>query len=230
MSVVDKMTQLHVLRVFLGPDGHGGNLLGVVLSGADVPSARRQEIARSRDLPEIVFVDNPRSGRMTIHTPSRELSFAGHPMVGTGWLLRQQGHDLSELQPSAGAVPSWDEDGLSWIRSQTSWAPQFPIRQYADSTELEALFVPPSGNDFFYGWAWLDESAGIVRSRAFIAGDPPREENATSRAAVVLSTQLNRPLDVRQGPGSRILTRPGTNGSISIGGRVALEDVEIVPT
>src|SRR5687767_1848156 len=50
-------TTLHTLLVFLGPGGAGGNPLGVVLDGGDVPPAERQAVAADLGFSETVFVD-----------------------------------------------------------------------------------------------------------------------------------------------------------------------------
>ena len=41
------MTTLQVLRVFVGPDGRGGNPLGVFLDGVAIPPERRQDRANN---------------------------------------------------------------------------------------------------------------------------------------------------------------------------------------
>ena len=51
------MTDLHVLRVFIGPDGRGGNPLGVFLDGAAIAPDRRQAVAAELGFSETVFVD-----------------------------------------------------------------------------------------------------------------------------------------------------------------------------
>jgi trans-2,3-dihydro-3-hydroxyanthranilate isomerase len=71
-----------------------GNPLAVVLDGEGLDDARMQAIAREFNLSETVFVgppENPRhSARLRIFTPRHELSFAGHPTVGTAVLLALQ--------------------------------------------------------------------------------------------------------------------------------------------
>jgi PhzF family phenazine biosynthesis protein len=81
------MATLHVLRVFTAADGEWGNPLGVFLDGAEVPGERRQSVATELGYSETVFVDDAASGAMRIFTPGIELEFAGHPTVGTAWLL-----------------------------------------------------------------------------------------------------------------------------------------------
>ena len=100
------MTQLRVLKVFTGPDGRGGNPLGVVLDGSAVPPERRQAVAAALGFSETVFVDDAASGRIHIFTPGSELAFAGHPTVGTGRLLRALGIGGDVLRPPAGDVLS----------------------------------------------------------------------------------------------------------------------------
>jgi len=222
------MTDLYVLRVFVGPDGAGGNALGVVLDGPAIPSSERQAIAAALGFSETVFVDDAAAGRLAIFTPAAELPFAGHPLVGTGWLLRHQGVSVPVLRPAAGEVPAWEDEGLSWITGRAEWAPDMAIRQYADPAEVEALPVHGPEAGFVYAWAWADEVAGRVRSRAFAGHLGIPEDEATGAAAVRLTALLGRPLDIRQGVGSRILGRPADGpgkDSVSIGGRVALVEV-----
>ena len=96
------MATLHVLRVFTGPDGSAGNPLGVFVNGAEVPGGLRQQIATDLGFSETVFVDDVTTGRLQIFTPADELPFAGHPLVGTAWLLRENGHPVDMLVPPPG--------------------------------------------------------------------------------------------------------------------------------
>jgi predicted PhzF superfamily epimerase YddE/YHI9 len=51
------------------------------------------------------------------------------------------------------------------------------------------------------------------------------EDEATGSAATKLCVQLGRPIDIRQGRGSRILARPGDDGLVEIGGLSVEDDV-----
>lgn len=82
------MAELHVLRVFCDDEGRHGNPLGVVLDGAAVPAGERQRVAAVLGFSETVFVDDRVGGALRIFTPKVELPLAGHPLVGTSWLLR----------------------------------------------------------------------------------------------------------------------------------------------
>jgi trans-2,3-dihydro-3-hydroxyanthranilate isomerase len=72
-----------------------GNPLAVVLDGDDLTTEQMQTIAREFNLSETTFpVHTDTAGadyRLRIFTPAAELPFAGHPSVGTAWLLAQLG-------------------------------------------------------------------------------------------------------------------------------------------
>ncbi|MGE0419479.1 MAG: PhzF family phenazine biosynthesis protein [Acetobacteraceae bacterium] len=69
----------------------GGNPLGVVPDARGLTDLQMQAIAREFNLSETTFVlppDNPmHHARVRIFTPATELPFAGHPNVGTGYVL-----------------------------------------------------------------------------------------------------------------------------------------------
>ncbi|MEZ0066335.1 putative PhzF superfamily epimerase YddE/YHI9 [Streptacidiphilus sp. MAP12-20] len=221
------MSDLHVLKVFCGPGGNAGNLLGVVLDGGAHPErAERQALAMELQFSETVFVDDAAEGRVDIYTPGARLLFAGHPLVGTGWLLRREGFVVETLRPEAGDVPAWEAGEFSWIRGRAAWAAGRRTKQYGSVAEVDALGVPPLGTGWLYAWAWADEAAGGVRTRGFPGrGDGIEEDEATGAAAVVLTEELQRPLNIRQGVGSQILTRPRPDGVVDVGGRVVAHEV-----
>ena len=216
------MTELHVLRVFTGPDGRGGNPLGVFLDGARIPSDRRQAVAIDLGFSETVFVDDPQEGAIRIFTPGRELPFAGHPTVGTAWLFRESGAPSTVLRPPAGDVPFRHDAERTWVRARPEWVHPIRIEQLASAAEVEGARGGAMGDPGRYIWAWIDEGAGELRSRYFATDVGILEDEATGAAAVVMGGLLRRPITIRQGVGSEILVRPGDDGTIEIGGRVEL--------
>src|SRR3989440_5976203 len=72
-----------------------GNPLAVVLDADGLSTAQMQAIARETNLSETTFVLPPEKGehaaKVRIFTPQVELPFAGHPTVGTGWVLLDEG-------------------------------------------------------------------------------------------------------------------------------------------
>jgi trans-2,3-dihydro-3-hydroxyanthranilate isomerase len=72
-----------------------GNPLAVVLDGDDLSTSQMQAIAREFNLSETTFpvaATSPEAAyRLRIFTPVAELPFAGHPSVGTAWVMRSLG-------------------------------------------------------------------------------------------------------------------------------------------
>jgi predicted PhzF superfamily epimerase YddE/YHI9 len=213
------VTVLHVLRVFLGRSGGGGNPLGVFVDGASIPKKRRQAVAADLGFSETVFVDDAATGRIAIFTPATELPFAGHPTVGTSWLLDRLGKPVDALHPPAGEVRTWRDGELTWIRARAEWAVPFRIVEYATAGEVDALAPPQMGDPGFYAWAWLDPSSGEIRARSFPTEYGIAEDEATGLAGVLMGARIGRPLTIRQGRGSELHVRPGPGGTVEVGGR-----------
>jgi predicted PhzF superfamily epimerase YddE/YHI9 len=214
-------TTLHTLRVFLGPDGAGGNPLGVVLDGAAFPPAARQAVAADLGFSETVFVDDPATGALQIFTPAVELPLAGHPLVGTSWLLAHTGRPVETLRPPAGDVPTWIEGGLTWIRARREWAQLYDVERLGTPADVDA-FAVPGGDAMVAVWAWEDEASGRVRARVFPNGIGIEEDEATGAAALQLGGLIGRDVVIRQGEGSELHARPGDDGTVAVGGRVEL--------
>jgi predicted PhzF superfamily epimerase YddE/YHI9 len=215
------MPTIHMLRVFCSDDGSGGNPLGVFPDGAEVAPELRQAVAADLGLSEVVFVDDAQRGEIRIFTPAVELDFAGHPSVGTAWLL----DGVDALRVPAGELAVRRDGENVYVAARPEWGPPWEFAQLGSAGEVEALDGPPEGHDLTMAWAWLDEGIGTVRARAFPVRIGIAEDEATGSAATKLCALLGRPIDIRQGRGSRILTRPGHDGLVEIGGRSVEDDV-----
>jgi trans-2,3-dihydro-3-hydroxyanthranilate isomerase len=73
----------------------GGNPLAVFLDGRGLSDGEMQAIAMEMNLSETTFIlppdDATHAARVRIFTTSAELPFAGHPTIGTSWVLRDRG-------------------------------------------------------------------------------------------------------------------------------------------
>jgi predicted PhzF superfamily epimerase YddE/YHI9 len=214
---------LHLVRVFCGDDGSGGNPLGVFLDGPEVPPEARQRVAAELGFSETVFVDDASRGEVRIFTPAVELEFAGHPVVGTAWLLAEHSTPVETLRVPAGEAAVRYEGGAAFVAGRPEWGPPWELEQLGSAAEVDALDGPPGGHDLVSTWGWLDEAAGIVRARVFGERVGVLEDEATGSAAVRLCAALGRDLDIRQGRGSRILARPLADGWVEIGGGCVLD-------
>ena len=203
---------VRVLRVFTDSSGASGNPLGVVRDAAEISHARRQAIASELGYSETVFVE--RDTHLQIFTPAVELPFAGHPMVGTAWLLREP-----VLHAPAGDVATRVQGDRAWVLARAAWCPPFERRRLATPADVEAFAAPASGT--LHVWAWSDEARGRIRARVFAPDLGVPEDPATGSATVALCAALDRAITVEQGPGCVIEAEPLGDGLIELGGRVA---------
>ena len=86
-----------------------GNQLAVFTDAREIPEAQLQKLAKEMRLPETVYVYPPEKDghvKVRIFTPGAELPFAGHPVLGTAFVL---GGPLQlveiKLETGAGTVP-----------------------------------------------------------------------------------------------------------------------------
>jgi predicted PhzF superfamily epimerase YddE/YHI9 len=219
------MPELHVLRVFTGEDGSGGNPLGVFLDGGQVPPAERQAVAADLGFSETVFVDDAESGLIHIFTPTVELPFAGHPTVGTAWLIARERGAVAMLRPPAGDVLARVEGPNASVTADPGWAPPFEWEHLPAPADVDALEGPHDGHDAIGYWSWLDQDAGRIRARVFPLRYGIAEDEATGAAAILLCAQIGREIEIRQGRGSLLRARPGPGLSVELGGRVELDEV-----
>jgi len=220
--------RIHVLKVFVGEDGRGGNPLGVFLDGGAVPEDRRQDVAADLGFSETVFVDDPESGELRIFTPATELPFAGHPLVGTAWLLAREGYEAPVLRPPAGPIPYSTSGGYTYVVGRPEWAPAFEHVELTSPTEVEALAGPPESHDLVGVWAWEEKGTG-VRVRVFAPRLGVEEDEATGAYAVRLCALLGEEIEIHQGEGSLIVARPEPDGGVRIGGKVELVEEREYP-
>jgi predicted PhzF superfamily epimerase YddE/YHI9 len=222
------VAELHVLRVFTNDEGEWGNPLGVFLDGVHLPEVERQPLAAELGFSETVFVEDRARGSIRIHTPEVELPFAGHPAVGTAWLLARKGMPVGVLHPPAGGVAVRVESDTAFIEAQPEWVAPFEYRRHDSPASVRGLSaVEEKANA--YAWAWIDEAAGTIRARSFVPEAGIAEDEATGSAALALCAQLARPIVVHQGRGSVIHCRPTADGRVEVGGKVTLDGVREHP-
>ena len=106
-----------------------GNPLAVFPDGSGIDGPTMQKIAREFNLSETVFILPPTQAecavRLRIFTPTRELPFAGHPTIGTAFVLLSEGlvppaSERFVLEEGVGPVPIRIEPGeppLIWLRT-----------------------------------------------------------------------------------------------------------------
>ncbi|MGB8647683.1 MAG: PhzF family phenazine biosynthesis isomerase, partial [Anaerolineae bacterium] len=83
----------YILDVF-AESKYAGNQLAVVRDAADLSTDEMQQIAREMHFSETTFIlsDQPRNGGydVRIFTVETEMPFAGHPTLGTAFLIQRE--------------------------------------------------------------------------------------------------------------------------------------------
>ena len=135
----------------------GGNPLAVVLDADQLETSQMQAIAREFNYSETTFVMRPddpaNTARVRIFTPVTEVPFAGHPNVGTAYVLASL-DDRGErpagfvFEEKAGLVPvsiRWNGYAVDSVQlsapQMLSLGSQFSAAQIAQCLSLEASDV-----------------------------------------------------------------------------------------
>ena len=86
--------QVRIVDVFT-EKALAGNQLAVVLDGKGLTAKLMQRIARELNFSETTFIlppDDPaHAAKVRIFAPTVEMPFAGHPTIGTAWVLADEG-------------------------------------------------------------------------------------------------------------------------------------------
>jgi trans-2,3-dihydro-3-hydroxyanthranilate isomerase len=120
----------------------GGNPLAVFPDARGLSDAEMQALAKEFNLSETTFVlppDNPaNTARVRIFTPAVEMPFAGHPNVGTGFVLADRARDgVLRFEEIAGLVEvRIERDAAGAVAQAVIAAPQ-PLTLGAEFTPVQ---------------------------------------------------------------------------------------------
>jgi len=149
----------------------GGNQLAVFHDGQGLTDEQMQAIAREMNFSETTFVlppgDPSADARVRIFTPWRELPFAGHPVVGTSFVLaRQRGTTDLRLELGIGTIGVQADrgDGILGGATMEQPIPTFEPAPNGDPSVLAGLLgldasdivgetpaeIGSAGNPFLY--------------------------------------------------------------------------------
>ncbi len=144
----------HIVDVF-AEQSYAGNPLAVVTHADDLSTETMQRIALETNYSETTFVNAlPEADggyRVRLFTPAREIAFAGHPILGTAWVIRQHVAKASgpvRLNLAVGQVP------VSFERTaegdEAAWFLAPPVTSGASCTReamANALGIAPGDID-----------------------------------------------------------------------------------
>lgn len=126
--------RFYIVDVF-AEQPYSGNQLAVVVGENALPDETMQKLAAEMNYSETTFVSPAPEAdggfRVRIYTPAREIAFAGHPILGTAWVLRNQilpdAYGPVRLNLALGQVPVTFE--VSAEGKEVAWFLAPPVTQ-----------------------------------------------------------------------------------------------------
>jgi trans-2,3-dihydro-3-hydroxyanthranilate isomerase len=153
-----------------------GNQLAVFTDARDLDELTMQDLALEFGFSEIVFVLPPRESgtvRIRIFTPGKEIPFAGHPCIGTAFVLGAPLQlDVIALETGSGIVPvalERDESGRIVFGRMTQPVPTVTGYERADEmfaalgVESSELPVEVYDNGLRYAYVVLPSKEDVAR-------------------------------------------------------------------
>lgn len=133
---------------------YAGNQLAVFLDAQNLSSEEMQQMAREINFAESTFITKldreNNKAEIRIFTPSQEMQFAGHPIIGTSWVIINKIFDNPpaeiKLEVPIGPIAIHQSQGLIWLKAAQ---PKFwDIFSKQDITKFSNLTVSDFENQF----------------------------------------------------------------------------------
>jgi len=104
---------------------YAGNQLAVFMDAENLSTAQMQQMAREINFAESTFVTKldkaNNKAEIRIFTPAHEMQFAGHPIIGTSWVLMNKIFENSpneiKLEVPIGPISINKSDDLIWLKA-----------------------------------------------------------------------------------------------------------------
>jgi trans-2,3-dihydro-3-hydroxyanthranilate isomerase len=150
----------------------GGNPLAVFPEARGISDQRMQQVARELNLSETVFVlpaeDSRHTRRLRIFTPGTELPFAGHPTVGTAFVLAA----IGEIPLAGAETRIVFEEGVGPVPVLIQAEDGKPVFSQLTAAKLPEVGPPPPSIRDLAGMLSL-EPADLLDVDDGISGDKP---------------------------------------------------------
>lgn len=168
----------------------GGNPVAVVRDGSGLDAATMQRVAREMNLSETVFVLPPRlpehTRRLRIFTPAAEVPFAGHPTLGTAFVLAS----IGEIPLEGDTTRIVFEEGVGPVPVTIEAQGHRPVRTQLTAAKPPELGPPPPPAEAVADCISLEPEALVEAPRSASCGLPflfvaVRDRAALARARVI---------------------------------------------
>lgn len=124
---------------------YAGNQLAVFMNAEALKTTEMQQIATEINFAESTFVtsidEKKNAVAIKIFTPAHEMKFAGHPIIGTSWVLLnkvfEKNANTLELQVPIGGIKVKQENDLIWLKAaQPEFFDVFKKEEFAKFSTL----------------------------------------------------------------------------------------------
>ncbi len=140
--------QFYITDVFT-KNKYKGNQLATVILEEELPTSKMQEIAREFNFSESTFVLRPQINAtnfdVRIFTPAEEIPFAGHPTLGTAYLMWQyyngKNDSIITLSEPVGEIPVDTSSDTLWMTQKKA-----TFGEFLTSKDASALLDIPIGS------------------------------------------------------------------------------------
>ncbi|MGA9892562.1 MAG: PhzF family phenazine biosynthesis protein [Xanthobacteraceae bacterium] len=182
----------------------GGNPLAVVVDARGLASAQMQAIAAEFNLAETTFVlppqDPANTAQVRIFTPRAEMPFAGHPNVGTAFVLAAEGKAAKApmvFEEKAGLVRlDLIEEGGAVVGAKLK--PPQPLQRgaaiapdlVADACSLDAADIETAGHAPCVASCGTPFVFAALKTRAALAKAQPRRDVFASHVKADVATGI----------------------------------------
>ena len=150
------MTRRYFISEVFSDGAYSGNQLATIIDTEGLDTAEMQQIARAFNFAETTFYSGGSEADgfdVRIFTPVTELPFAGHPTLGTAFLIREHivQFDTPQLVLNLQVGPinvKFDPDGVIWMRQNApEFGEVFDRERVApmiglDASSLDSRFAP----------------------------------------------------------------------------------------
>lgn len=125
---------------------YAGNQLAIFLDADNLSAVKMQKIAAEINFAESTFVTKMNTdeakAEIRIFTPAKEMQFAGHPIIGTSWILMNKVFNTNSqsctITVPIGPIPVHQSEDLVWLQAaQPEFFDVFSNEDFASFSNLE---------------------------------------------------------------------------------------------
>lgn len=216
---------ISIFKVFTNEKGLYGNKVAIIPDEkSKINTTERRRLCRKLKLSEAVFINNLKNNNISIFSPTGEIPFAGHAVLGTAFYLDEIKKAETKIINCLGnKIVIYHNNSLIWAKADFKILPHWIFRKCKSKFKVEKIRLTQTKTyKHCFVWAWEDYQKKIIRARTFAPDWLIPEDEANGSGSLVLASKLKRNIKIIHGKGSVIFANYLNNKAGKIGGRVRL--------